>query len=88
MIGDMNAKVGSDNVGFETIMGKEALGTQNDNGYRLVQLCATNNLVIGGSVFKHKDIHKVTWHTPNMEHWNQIDHICINRKWRSSFEDL
>ena len=47
-MGDLNAKVGNDNTGNERVMGKY------DNGERLVDLCGTNNLVIGGTIFPHR----------------------------------
>lgn len=33
----------------------------NDNGEQFTDFCAFSNLVIGGSVFPHKRVHKVTW---------------------------
>ena len=32
-----------------------------DNGARLTTFCQENRLVIGGTIFEHKNIHKVTW---------------------------
>ena len=58
IMGDFNAKIGSDNQGFENVMGVRGLGVMNDNhGERFVNACAANNIVIGGSVFPHKRIH-------------------------------
>ena len=42
------------------MMGKYGCGNINDNGERLVDLCGTNNLVIGGTLFLHREIHKLT----------------------------
>ena len=36
VMGDLNAKVGSDNLNFERVMGREGCGVQNDSGERLV----------------------------------------------------
>ncbi|XP_033106123.1 craniofacial development protein 2-like [Anneissia japonica] len=47
-----------------------------------------NDLIIGGSIFKHKDIHKETWVSPTGKTKNQIDHITINRKWRTSLQEV
>ncbi|CAH8431477.1 unnamed protein product [Heterobilharzia americana] len=58
LMGDMNAKLGGDNTGRELTMGREALGEMNENGELFAEFCAFNDLVIGGSVFRHKDIHK------------------------------
>jgi len=89
VLGDINAKVGKCNREREQIMGREGLGsTMNDNGERLTDLCEENNLVIGGTLFKHKDIHKYTWTSPDGKTKNQIDHIIINKKWRTSLLDV
>lgn len=88
IMGDMNAKIGSDNSNLEDIMGKHGLGEMNSNGELLTNFCAHNNFVIGGSVFPHKKIHKVTWISPNLRTENQIDHVMISRRYRSSLLDV
>jgi len=45
-------------------------------------------MIIGGSLFPHKDIHKATWVAPNYCTSNQIDHIAISKKWRRSLLDV
>ena len=88
IMGDLNSKIGCDNSGYEYCMGKEAMGERNDNGQRLIDICLENGLVIGGSVFQHKNIHKATWTSPDNRTKNQIDHIVINQKWRRSMKDV
>ncbi len=88
LMGDFNAKIGSDNRGYEECMGQQGLGEMNENGERFADLCATNNLVIGGSLFHHKRIHKATWVSPDLSTENQIDHICIIKKFRRSLQDV
>uniref|UniRef100_A0A8D8XXM4 Craniofacial development protein 2 n=1 Tax=Cacopsylla melanoneura TaxID=428564 RepID=A0A8D8XXM4_9HEMI len=87
LIGDLNAKVGADNHGLEKVMGKHGLGVRNDNGERLIEFCRNYDLVIGGTLFPHKDCHKITWKSPDCITTNQIDHIAISRKWRRSLLD-
>ena len=88
VMGDLNAKIGSDNEGYETVMGKEGLGEMNDNGERFADFCDIQDLVIGGSVFPHRRIHKATWKHPNGTVENQIDHITYSRKFRRCFSDV
>ncbi|CAH8489250.1 unnamed protein product [Heterobilharzia americana] len=87
LMGDMNAKLGADNTGKKLTMGREALGEMNENGELFAEFCAFNDLVIGGTVFKHKGIHKATWISPDGHTKNQIDFISISRKWRRSLLD-
>ena len=88
LMGDFNAKIGSNNRGYEEIMGKQGIGERNDNGERFADLCATTNLAIGGSLFPHKNIHKATWVSPDLRTTNQIDHVCIGKKFRRSLQDV
>lgn len=88
IMGDFNAKVGENNDGVERIMGKHGCGVLNENGEYLIEFCGINNLVIGGTLFPHKDIHKLTWVSPGGRISNQIDHLLINGKWRRSLQDV
>ena len=83
LMGDFNAKIGMDNSGYEDIMGIHGLGQMKENGEHFADLCALNQLEIGDIIFPHKRIHKATWISPNHVTENQIDHICISRKFRS-----
>ena len=88
IMGDFNAKIGSDNTGYEEIMGVHGVGTMNENGELFTNLCADNKFVIGGSIFPHKSIHKTTWVSPDHVTVNQIDHICISKRFRRSLQDV
>ncbi|VDO86799.1 unnamed protein product [Schistosoma margrebowiei] len=65
LVGDLNTKVGINNTEYEDIMEKHGLGETNKSGERFVNVCAFNKLVIGGTIFPHKRIHKVTWISPD-----------------------
>ncbi|CAH8866037.1 unnamed protein product [Trichobilharzia szidati] len=62
---DMNANLEPDNTGRELSMGREAFEKMNENGELFSDFYAFNELVIGGSVYKHKYIHKATWVSPD-----------------------
>ena len=89
VIGDFYAGVGNVRNYFELFLGPHAVpGPTNDNGQRLLDTCASNNLVIGQSLFPHRLIHKYTWTSsagtcPRA----QLDHVLINRWWRRSLLD-
>ncbi|KAI8752653.1 craniofacial development protein 2 [Biomphalaria glabrata] len=78
-MGDMNAKVGTNNAEKELYMGKHGTGTCNENGDLFADFCAFNNLIIGGTIFRHKTVQK-TWTSPDGKTENQIDHFAISRK--------
>lgn len=63
------------------------LGTQNENGENLCDFCQTNGLVITGTIFLHKDIHKATLVHANGRVKTQIDYLLINGQYRSSVLD-
>ena len=52
IIGDWNAKVGSQEI--PEVTGKFGLGVQNEARERLIEFCQDNTLVIGNTLLKHK----------------------------------
>ena len=88
LMGDLNAQVGSSNENWEKVMGTHGVGTMNENGELFAELCGNHGLVIGGTLFRHLNIHKVTWVSPDRRTQNQIDHIAISGKWKNSLLDV
>lgn len=76
----MNAKIGTLNVGNETIMGKEAIGTRNENDELFIKFCVQNSFLIGGSVFPRRNVHKTIWTSFSGKTHSQIDHTAITRR--------
>ena len=63
IIGDWNAKVGSQEV--SGITSKFGLGVQNEAGQRLTKLCQENTLVIANTFFQQHKRSLYTWTSPD-----------------------
>ena len=59
-----------------------------ENGERLADICGLNDLVVGGTIFEHKEIHKLTWISPDGNVKYQIDHVLINGHWKNSLHNV
>jgi hypothetical protein len=60
---------------FKPTIGNESLhATSSDNGVRVVNYATTKNLTVKSKMFPHRNIHKVTWTSPDGRTHNQIDH--------------
>ena len=84
VMGDLNAKVRNNNTNRREVMRKFGIGIMNDSGERLCDFCSANGFVITGTIFPHKDIHKLTWRSPDGRTVNQIDHVLVNGNMRRS----
>jgi len=85
VLGDFNAKVGNEENNYP-YAGKNGLHEEcNGNGYKLVQFAAATNMIFGGTIFTHKNIHKVTRRSPDGVTMN---HILIQRKHSSDLGDV
>jgi len=88
IIGDLNAQIGKEAIYYPTT-GKKAFHQEsNKNGKRLINLAASRNMVIGTTLFPHKDIHKITWRSPDAHHFSQIDHLLIDSQHVSHSMDV
>ena len=89
LLGDWNAKIGAMQDGEEGTVGRHgAICERNDNGERFVDICGTNNMAITTTMFPHKEIHKLSWTSPDGSYQNQIDHVAINSKFKRSLQDV
>ena len=66
IIGDWNAKVGSQETPGET--GKFGLGIQNEAGQRLIEFCQENTLVIANTLFQQHRRRLYTWTSSYGQH--------------------
>ena len=87
LMGDFNAKVGQDDGIWRDIMGVFGVGTRNNNGLRLLEMCAEHRLCVTNTIFNHKIEHKATWNSPDGATRNLIDYVIVNRARRSSVLD-
>ena len=83
MIGDWNAKVGSQEI--PEVTGKFGLRLQNEAGQRLTEFCQENTLVIATPfpTTQEKSLHM---DTPDGQYQNEIDYILCSQRWRSSVQ--
>ncbi|XP_055855997.1 uncharacterized protein LOC129919171 [Episyrphus balteatus] len=88
VLGDFNAKLGREDI-FGSTVGKHSLhDNTSDNGFRLVDFAAGQNVVIASTRFPYLKIHKGTWKSPDQSTVNQIDHIAIDARHSSSIMDV
>ena len=83
IIGDWNAKVGSQEI--PGVTGKFCRGVQNEAGQRLIEFCQENALVITTLFQQHKR-RFYTWTSPDGQHQNQIGYILCSQRWRNSIQ--
>ena len=78
IIGDWNAKVGSQEI--PVVTGKFGLGVQNEAGQRLTEFCQENALVIANTLFQEHKRRLYTWTPSDGQHQNQIDYILCSQR--------
>ena len=71
IIGDWNAKVGSQEI--PGVTGKFGLEVQNEAGQRLIEFWQENALVTENSLLQQHKIRLYIWTSPNGQYQNQID---------------
>ena len=89
VLGNFNARVGSEFQSWRSVIGPHGMGDCNGNGERLLDFCSNDQPFVINTWFKHKSIHKTTWFQ-NGNHSRPghiIDYILVNRHFRSSILD-
>ena len=90
IMGDLNARVEnmqpqetmSNSIGLFTVR------STNENKLMLIDLCTIYNLIISNTFFEHKTVHQMSFMHPGNKTWHMIDFTLVNKKFRSSVEDV
>ena len=69
LLGDFNAREGTDHQTWEGVIGSEGVGK-----------CNSNELLITNTVFRLPTRRKTTWMHPCSKHWYLIDYFIVRRK--------
>src|SRR5436190_10846409 len=82
-MGDLNGRVGNTNESIEWCLRKHGESTRNNNGERIIEFCLENELKIGNTHFKKKEIQKITRQVISRNEKSIIDYFLINKGlWR------
>ena len=89
-VGDLNARVGNmqPQETASNSIGPFTVDSTNENGFKLIDFCTINNLIISNTFFEHKTVHQMSWMHPGNKTWHMIDYTLVNKKFRSSVEDV
>jgi hypothetical protein len=88
LLGDLNTKVGREDI-FKLTIGNESLHEiTNDNGVRVVHFASSENTIVKSTMFSYRNIDKYTWTSPDGNTHSQIDHILTDRQRHSSVLDI
>ena len=75
VLGDFNARVGTDHETWAGTIGRHGVGRCNSNGLLLLQTCAAHNLVVTNTAFRQPTRRKTTWMHPRSKQWHLIDYV-------------
>ena len=70
-------------------MGPHGIGECNENGERLLDFCAGNQLLVSNTWYQHKLLHQATWfrNGDRSRPGHMIDYVLVNKCFRTSVLD-
>ena len=79
LLGDFNARVGSNHETWGPVLGKFGRGQQNSNGELLTCLCSELDLSVTNTYFQQPDHHYFSWIHPRSKRPHLIDYVITRR---------
>ncbi|BHF84938.1 hypothetical protein SprV_1002809200 [Sparganum proliferum] len=80
VLGDFNARVGTDHTAWRGVLGPHGLRGSNDNGLLLLRTCAEHRLILTNTFFCLSEREKATWRHPRSRQWHLLDYVLVRRR--------
>ncbi|BHF70533.1 hypothetical protein SprV_0301358500 [Sparganum proliferum] len=80
VLGDFNARVGTDHTAWRGVLGTHGLRGSNDNGLLLLRTCAEHRLILTNTFFCLSEREKATWRHPRSSQWHLLDYVLVRRR--------
>nr|VZI17348.1 unnamed protein product [Spirometra erinaceieuropaei] len=80
VLGDFNARVGTDHTAWRGVLGPHGLRGSNDNGLLLLRTCAEHRLILTNTLFCLPEREKATWRHPRSRQWHLLDYVLVRRR--------
>ena len=80
LLGDFNARVGTDHINWSNAIGRHGVRTENSNGTLLLTTCAEHELIITNTMFPQSDKYKNTWMHPRTKKWHMLDYVITRQR--------
>nr|VZI46624.1 unnamed protein product [Spirometra erinaceieuropaei] len=77
VLGDFNARVGTDHTAWREVLGPHGLRGSNDNGLLLLRTCAKHRLILTNTFFCLPEPEEATWRHPRNELAQRLDNLPI-----------
>ncbi|BHF73456.1 hypothetical protein SprV_0401653700 [Sparganum proliferum] len=80
VLGDFNARVGTDHTAWRGVLGPHGLRGSKDNGLLLLRTCAEHRLILTNTFFCLPEREKATWRHPRSRQWHLLDYVLVRRR--------
>ncbi|BHF77615.1 hypothetical protein SprV_0602072300 [Sparganum proliferum] len=80
VLGDFNARVGTDHTARRGVLGPHGLRGSNDNGLLLLRTCAEHRLILTNRFFSLPEREKATWRHPRSRQWHPLAYVLVRRR--------
>ncbi|VDL91913.1 unnamed protein product [Schistocephalus solidus] len=80
VLGDFNARVGTDHATWQGVLSPHGLGSCNDNGILLLRTCAEHCLLMTKTFIRLPMWQKATWVHPRSRHLHLLDYVLVQRR--------
>ncbi|BHF70890.1 hypothetical protein SprV_0401394300 [Sparganum proliferum] len=80
VLGEFNARVGTDHTAWRGVLGPHGLRGTNDNGLLLLPTCAEHRLILTNTFFCLPEREKVTWMHSRSRQWYLLNYVLVRTR--------